>query len=460
MNMKIFKEYDLGESLGQVRACEVSLGSKETGMLFVYSKNKNVDPCEGMLFFHKHPIEFAMFGQEGQMLWHKTLGMGVIPGIWLMPFAAFDLDGDGKDEIWFLNNTSELYPLNARSMILECLDPITGQTLGTWPFHAENTEWGRLGHAYRFFIFGGYAHGEPILVTVQGIYADIYMQAYSTGMQLRWEKTIPVGCGSRGSHTTPIYDFNGDGTDEVLFGEHMISLDDGKELLCFDGDRYSGHSDAVLPFTDTRTGKMYVFTARESGDYEGCPRVVTFDMDGNVVWEDIYSDEWGHYIDDGHMHYSWVINARPDYRKIAFAYRMRARKKTTETYVYDAITGEPAEFDFPYKLNELRPVDVNGDGYQEFLFLGNSGGMSLVSPDGKESHLIGGSLVSCGKFYEYAGEQIMTFYPEEGKVRIWGDVDAAESEVFRKRYSNGFLKNMMKMKGCGYNGSPSISCAF
>lgn len=460
MNIQIFKEYDLAEKLGQVRACEAKLSNGGTGMLFAYSKEEILDPFEGTFTFHKSPMKLAMFSEKGQMLWHKTLGMGLVPGTWFMPFISFDLNNDGADEIWFLNNPTE-YPFNARGMVLEGLDSMSGKTICTMPFHAENTEWEQVSHAYRFLIFAGYAHGESVLVTAQGIYGEIFMQAYNSDMSLRWETKIAKDEGSCGSHSVPVFDFNNDGVDEVLYGEHMISLDDGSELLCLDKDCYFGHSDIVLPFTDYKSGKLYFYTCREGGDYDGCPRVAAFDSNGRRIWEDLYSDEWGHYIDDGHIHFGWVANMRPDYRKVAFAYRRRERKKIYECHVYDAVTGEPIEMDFPQKLNLMRPIDINGDGYHEFLYWDEGhDDTAVIDSDGKEVYRTGGILIHIGKHYDYSGEQFMVWYPEEGKVRIWGDADAAESEMFQKRYSNGFLKNSMKIKGCGYNWLTSVDCAF
>lgn len=38
----------------------------------------------------------------------------------------------------------------------------------------------------------------------------------------------------------------------------------------------------------------------------------------------------------------------------------------------------------------------------------------------------------------FPAEQFMVWYPDEGKVRIWGDADAEESEIFIDRYKMDF----------------------
>ncbi len=461
MNIKVLKEFHLNEEVHQVRTCEVNLGPNGTGMLFAYSKYPNIDPCESSFRLNRYPMELAMFGEAGQMLWHKELEMEIIAGIWTMPFVAIDMDQDGIDEIYYVGNRHKDAPTDSRAMTLECLYGLSGEYKGHCHFEAENLEWERLGWAFRFMLCGGYADKEPVLVAAQGIYGEIYLQAYDSDLNIRWRRRIGREEGSGGSHQTLVFDFNHDGNDEVLYGEHMVSLKDGKDVICYDRDRYFGHSDIVLPIMHPETKKMYLYTCRESGDYEGCPRVVTFDMEtGNVVWEDIYSDEWGHYIDDGHMHIGWVAAVRNMPQsgkpgKLAYAKRMRNKKQLVEHYTYDVFTGEKVDYPFPYPFDQVMPIDINGDGYHEFIkssqAIAGSSGLEIVDDKGEKVAYVGGHLMDVGKYFDYPGEQFMCFYPYEGVVRLWGDADAQESAIFRERYANGFLKSTMKTRGSGYN---------
>lgn len=76
---------------------------------------------------------------------------------------------------------------------------------------------------------------------------------------------------------------------------------------------------------------------------------------------------------------------RPNHRKIAFAYRQREKKKIKESYVYDARTGERIDFPFPYALNNMRPIDINGDGYHEFLYWQEGRpNVSVIDSDGAD----------------------------------------------------------------------------
>ena len=457
MKIETYKIFELDTKIGQVRTCEADLGEKK-GIFFVYSESPNVDPCERYFFFHKYPLQMAMFDEDGRRLWHRELGMGVIPGVWLMPFISFDLNGDGYDEIWFLNNKKDNLPLNSASMVLERVDGRTGETIGEYHFGAENTISERLSHAYRFMIFAGYVKGEPVIVTQQGTYGDIYFQCYNKDMTLRWKKVIGEFEGSRASHTTPVMDINKDGIDEVIFGEHIISLDDGHEIISLDHKNYNGHSDVVLPFYDYGSGKSYIYTCREGGEYEGCPRIVTYDYKGNIIWKDVYSDEWGDLVEDGHMHYGFIATVMPNFRRVAYALRHRVKKDKWEDYYYDAVTGEKLEM--PFNMRNWRPIDINGDGYHEYIFNGGESRTSRVADsEGHEVFDSKGQLLLIGRWFGLPGEQFMAWYPENGEIKIFYDADAKNSKEFNMRYEDKYRSMMKKMTGSGYNWGTSIDCS-
>ncbi len=449
MKLSILKEYDLRIPLGQVRNCEVDLGY-EKGMFFAYSTSGNVDPYQRQLTYWEYPMHIAMYSENGNQMWHRELGIGLVPGVWFMPFIAFDLDGDGVDEIWLVNNPTQT-PFDSDRMVLERLDSRTGKTIATYPFHANNIMRNHLSVAYRFMIYAGYVHGEPVLVTQQGTYKNMYLQAYNSDMSLRWERVITPEEGPRASHSSPIMDLNGDGIDEVLVGEHVVSLDDGHDFLCYDGDSFFGHSDVILPFRDFKTGKGYIFTCRESGNYEGCPRVVMFDYEGNRIWQDVYADPSD--FRSGHIHGGFVVTAEPNYRKVAVAIH-----ENDESWVYDAITGEKTELSFTPRRYH-RPIDINGDGYHEYLgWEEGKPTTTVMDSKGEIQYYTGGVLIQIGKWLDFKGEQFLAFYPEEQKVRMWGDAEAEEHENFRKRHQDGFHQFMNKMTGCGYNWLMSIDC--
>ena len=120
MNMQCIKEFSLGQELGQLRSVPVALGEgKPEAVLFVYSTQPNIDPGHELFNYPKDTLKMSLYTLDGIPMWTRDLGWGVIPGVWYMPFMSFDLDQDGVDEIWFLNNLNPELPfsLNAQMCI-------------------------------------------------------------------------------------------------------------------------------------------------------------------------------------------------------------------------------------------------------------------------------------------------------------------------------------------------------
>lgn len=79
------------------------------------------------------------------------------------------------------------------------------------------------------------------------------------------------------------------------------------------------------------------------------------------------------------------------------------------------------------------PVDFDGDGYHEFYGAGGAKKGCVVDREGKVQGFIGGDgVVRSGKIMQWPGELLMVYYQDEGKVRIWGDADAVESEYCKR----------------------------
>jgi len=451
MNIKCLHEFDLGCTLGQVRSVPVSLGKgKPEAVLFVYSTQENLDPWHELFNYPKDTLKMSLYTLDGVPMWTRDLGNGVIPGVWYAPFISFDLDGDGVDEIWFLNNNNPDLPFSLNARVLERVDPLNGNTTGQWKW-PDNTIDDTMSHSYRFYITGGYVQGQPVLVTAQGTYRDMYLQGYNPDMSKRWDIKLPYNDGGcRASHLCPILDFNDDGIDEMFWGERLISLDDGRELFCGDKGKYFGHSDIVFPFVDDKTGRKFIYTAREDDEREGEPRVVTYDQNGEKVWTGVPSV--------GHMHSGWLANIGDGYRKIAMAMRITRKvinnaivDTKPEDFYFDAVTGEELEAPVPFTGHEFMPIDLNGDGLHEFY--GTEGELKgfVVDAKGNVQGFIGGAQIRSGKVINHPGETIMVYYEHEGKVRIWGDADAVECEYTKKRFSHPYHFRMQHFMGTGYN---------
>src|SRR5690242_14345362 len=110
--LEVLLELSVGGPLGQLRAVPVRLESGESpALLLIYSADFEDDPYEEMFFFPTDTLKLMLIRSTGEILWRRDLGRGVVPGMWFCPVFAFDLDGDGVDEIWFVNNPETKHPL-------------------------------------------------------------------------------------------------------------------------------------------------------------------------------------------------------------------------------------------------------------------------------------------------------------------------------------------------------------
>jgi hypothetical protein len=447
IELEVLLEVSVGSPIGQLRAMPVHLGEgAPRAFLVVYGADFDVDPYVEMFFFPTDTLKMMLVTEEGEVLWRCDLGKGVVPGVWFCPVLAFDLDGDGVDEIWFVNNVNVDHPLGLGGYCLERVDGRNGRTTGQWPWPHHGARQS-LSHTFRNFIVGGHVRGEPVLVTAQGTYGDMFLQGWHPGMSLRWEHRIAeADRGARGSHMCPVTDLDGDGVEELMWGERCIELDAGRELFCADRALYRGHSDVVQPILDRGSGRWFIYTCRE-GDPQASPRVVLFDDKGERVWGA---------VDEGHIDMGWAARLGEGGRLIASAVRIghktagpdgRFHSGMTE-FVFDALSGEPV--DWGASTYGTLPVDLNGDGCHELV-------RGRASRDGqvldRRGHVIadlGAPVAMACKFLDRPGEQLLAYYAG-GTIRVWGDRNARDSPQALARYAHPFYRANRRLLGVGYN---------
>ncbi len=447
VNLKELFQIHTGQTLGQCRAVPVNINAgSEMAVLAIYCADFDIDPFEEMFFFPQDTLKMILFNSNGEVLWKRDLGRGVVPGVWFCPVFAFDLDGDGVDEIWFVNNAKPEHPLALRNYHLERMNPQTGETTGQWKWPAYDCDQ-TPSHLYRNFIVGGHVKGEPVLVTAQGTYGSMFIQGWNSDMSIRWEHVIDKNApGARGSHMCPITDLDGDGIEELMWGERCIELDSGKELFCADRDVYNGHSDIIQPFLDKKCGKWFIFTCRES-EHETAPRVALYDSTGNRVWSD---------VEHGHMDLGWVARVGENGENIAAAIRIVGKScgpdgrhhSGLSEFTYNALSGEP--YTLPFSAYRMIPVDLNGDGYHELVRGAPSGNGEVIDRFGNAIGNVGGPVALASKFFDYPGEQILS-YSEDGVLHIWADQNAKDSETAKARYNHPFYKANQRIMANGYN---------
>lgn len=180
-------ELDLDQPIGQFRAVPVEMGKNHPAAIAaLYSEDAEIDPYIGMFFFPESTLKLVVFNEKGEIAWRRDLGRGVVPGVWFSPVFAFDMNQDGADEIYIVNNTDPEHPMDHRRYVLEQISAATGETTGQWPWPQPHTP-ASMSHTYRHFIAGGMVDGRPVLVAVQGTYGPHRVHAFGLGMEPLWE---------------------------------------------------------------------------------------------------------------------------------------------------------------------------------------------------------------------------------------------------------------------------------
>jgi hypothetical protein len=78
----------------------------------LYGSDAEIDPYRRMFFFPRSTLKLVLFDEDGARLWTRDLGAAVVPGVWFAPVFTFDMDGDGADEIYLVNNSDPEHPLD------------------------------------------------------------------------------------------------------------------------------------------------------------------------------------------------------------------------------------------------------------------------------------------------------------------------------------------------------------
>jgi hypothetical protein len=423
--------------VGQLRISVMNQGKdKKQGFAVIYGEDKNIDPWQEAFFYPSSSLKISAIDADGKILWTKDLGRGVVPGANFCPMCAFDLDGDGIDEIYYVGNSDDYHPLKLSNYKLVRLDGMSGQQTGDWKWPSSEEDQS-ISWSFRNSIFGGYVKGKPVLITEQGVYGTMMFQAYNPGMEIRWERVIKkTDPGARGCHRGTLSDMNQDGVQELIWSERCIELDKGTDLFCADLDSWQGHSDVAQPVWDVVAKKWGLYTCRETPG--GSPRVCFFDNTGKRIW--------GH-VDEGHIDQGYVARIGDNYSQIATALKVGTKtferdgivRTGTIEYNYDVLTGK--EVKLPFTMVEKRPVDIDGDGYHELIFEKDSRSV-IINRTGEEIASFEGTAILVGKLVDLPGEQIVTL--NGGEIKVLTDVNAKDSPFAMNRYNNPLYKVNIK----------------
>ncbi|MBC7722241.1 MAG: rhamnogalacturonan lyase, partial [Pedobacter sp.] len=245
------------------------------------------------------PPIFQCYKLDGTFLWEINLGKNIREGAHYTQFMVYDLDGDGKAEVAMKTadgttdskgnvigdaskdwRNSNGYIL-AGPEYLTVFNGLTGEAMKTVSYDPPrypttlnptpdqlNSMWGdgygnRLD---RFLACIAYLDGvHPSLVMCRGYYTRTILVAYDwkdKTLNKRWVFDTNNGYRSfagQGNHNLSVADVDGDGKDEIIYGQMTVD-DDGKGL-------YStgiGHADAIhVSDMDPDRPGLEVFSTQE-----------------------------------------------------------------------------------------------------------------------------------------------------------------------------------------------------
>lgn len=202
----------------------------------------NTDPYQQPGYWKPSTTTYKIeaYKQDGTLLWRYDMGWAIEAGIWYSPWVVYDVDGDGKAEVYC--KAGEGDPRDEKGLVqsgseyLVKLDGLTGNVVA-------KTEWisrdGYPDYNYycRNFLTVAYLDGKnPSLIMQRGTYNLIKTRALDKNFNVVWEwkasdqfKDKSEKYWGQGSHGLISADVDQDGKDELVIGAAVID-DDGKPL--------------------------------------------------------------------------------------------------------------------------------------------------------------------------------------------------------------------------------------
>lgn len=200
--------------------------------------NFNTDPYQHPGYWKKSEDTYKIeaYRHDGQFMWRYDMGWAIEEGVWYSPFVVYDLDGDGKAEVYA--KAGEGDPRDEKGLVtdgpewLVKIDGLTGEVTRKIPW-PDRSGFASYNYFSRNMLAVAYLDGKrPALIVQRGTYDVIKVEAYDAGLSLiwRWDSRSEKQryCGS-GSHGTRVADVDGDGRDELILGSSVLD-DNGRGL--------------------------------------------------------------------------------------------------------------------------------------------------------------------------------------------------------------------------------------
>jgi len=200
--------------------------------------NFNVDPYHRPGYWKRSPEPYTLdaYSSHGKFMWRHNMGWAIETGTWYSPYMVFDVDQDGKAEVYA--KAGEGDPREMDGHVLEgseYLIKMDGQT-GTL---IKKRDWlskeGFESYNYwsRNFLTVAYLNGvDPSLIMQRGTYTVIKTTALDKALNPIWQ-WASLGqykdYKGQGQHAIMTGDIDLDGKDELVIGTAALD-DDGTPM--------------------------------------------------------------------------------------------------------------------------------------------------------------------------------------------------------------------------------------
>ena len=334
---------------GDYRANKVAIADLDGDGVFDYlikQPGGGLDPGKARPSPDTYKLE-AYDGRTGRFLWRYDLGWNMNMGVWWTPYIAADFDGDGKAEVALkmapYAATSEEAVISENGFVLEgpeyitVLDGTTGEeiTRADWVERGDPTRWGddRGNRVNRNQIGLAKLDGKTTSLLVgRGTYTIMYLDAWNlvNGELVkvwRWfgDDTDPHVRG-QGGHGMHVYDFDGDGKEEVAIGSLVV--DDNGETLWANG---LGHPDVfyAADIIPERPGLEIAY------GYESRQKINGIQVADALTGEMI----WGHPDPTAHIH-DWGMFGDIDPSNPGYEFYCAEQRRQLGQFLYSARDGK------------------------------------------------------------------------------------------------------------------------
>jgi len=209
--------------------------------------NFNTDPYQQPGYWKRSTTTYKLeaYRLDGTMMWWYDMGWSIEAGIWYSPWIVYDVDGDGKAEVYCKAGVGD--PRDEKGLVQsgpEYLVKIDGQTGKV----VDKTDWlsrdgfSQYNYYCRNFLTVAYLDGKtPSLIVQRGTYNLIKTQALDKDFNQIWYWEAPQEkrkYSGQGSHGLITADVDQDGKDELVIGAAVLD-DNGKGLWTLE----MGHPD-------------------------------------------------------------------------------------------------------------------------------------------------------------------------------------------------------------------------